>query len=393
MKDYRLQVKREKALENGIITAREGKMPLELLVRTYSKEDAAKALEKVGKVKHVFDFIPYLSFSCYADDAEKIRAAVIKSEGSNGYRQLARLIDAIEISSKVSLPKPQRTKKAVSEFWNLENIGAYEAQQVGTGYDVKVAVIDTGIDYTHPELRSNFGSEKGHNFVNGKEPYDDNGHGTHVAGIIAGKSCGIAIDCHLYSLKVLNGSGEGSEADSMAAIEWALKKDVDIVNMSLGSPVASAAFEDMCYYARSQGLLLVAAAGNSGYGASYPAAFDDAVIAVAAVDYDNSHADFSNIYETNDISAPGVDITSTYPGGEATMTGTSMASPHVAGSLAIGVGLSRSGDLEGIMKETALHLGATEEYGAGLIRADRIAKAVCGESKGLLDTIIEVLWD
>jgi subtilisin len=393
MKDYRLQVKREKALSKGINDARNNKLPLELLVRTSRQDETANALEKVGKVRHVFEFIPYLSFSCYADDADKIRVALIKKEGSNGYRQLARLIDGIDISSKISIPVPKRSKKAASEFWNLENIGAYDAQDIGRGYDVKVAVIDTGIDYGHPELKENFGSEKGHNFVDGKEPYDDNGHGTHVAGIIAGKTCGIATDCHLYSLKVLNGNGEGSEADTMAAIEWALKKDIDIVNMSLGSPVASAAFEDMCYFASSQGLLLVAAAGNSGYGASYPAAFDDAVIAVAAVDYDNSHADFSNIYETNDISAPGVDITSTYPGGYATLTGTSMASPHASGALAIGAGLLRSGDLEDIMKDTALHLGEKEEFGAGLIRADRIAKTASGQTKGIFDIIKEVLWD
>ncbi|MFH1181896.1 MAG: S8 family peptidase [Candidatus Woesearchaeota archaeon] len=392
MKDYRLQVKRERALAKGIIEARQRRMPLELLVRTSSKDETANALERVGKVKHVFEFIPYLSFACGADDAEHIRDALLKKDGSNGYRQLARLIEAMDISSKVALPKPQKAGRAMSGFWNLENIGAYEAQKIGAGYDVKVAVIDTGIDYTHPELRNNFGSEKGYNFVDGKEPYDDNGHGTHVSGIIAGKKCGIATDCQLYSLKVLNKDGEGTEADSMAAIEWALKKNVDIVNMSLGAPVASAAFEDMCYYAKSQGLLLVAAAGNNGYGASYPAAFDDAVIAVAAVDYDNNHADFSNIYETNDISAPGVDITSSYPGGYETLSGTSMAAPHVTGSLAIALGLSGSDDLEEIMEKTATHLGERDEYGAGLINAFGIAKAVSGEEKGIFEIIKEVLW-
>jgi subtilisin len=393
MKDYRLQVKRERALAKGISEAMQSRMPLELLLKTSSKDETANALEKVGRVRHVFEFIPYISFSCYADDAGKIRDALLKKDASGGYRQLARLIEAMDISSRVSLPKPLKSRRALSEFWNLENIGAYEAQNIGRGYDVKVAVIDTGIDYTHPELRENFGSEKGYNFVDGKEPYDDNGHGTHVSGIIAGKRCGIATDAHLYSLKVLNKDGEGSEADSMAAIEWALKKDCSIANMSLGSPVASAAFEDMCYYARSQGMLLVAAAGNDGYGASYPAAFDDAVIAVAAVDCDNNHADFSNIYETNDISAPGVDIVSSYPGGYAALSGTSMAAPHVTGALAIALGLSGRDDLEELMEKTAQHLGERDEYGAGLIKADGIAKAVSGEAKGIFGLIKEALWE
>lgn len=390
MKDYRLQVKRERALAKGIIDARQKRMPLELLVRTHYKDETANALRRVGIVKHVFDYIPYLSFACEADDAERISNALQKKD-SGSYRQLARLIEAMDISSKVTLPKPQKAI-AQSGLWNLENIGAYEAQKIGTGYDVKVAVIDTGIDYTHPEIRDNFGREKGYNFVDGKEPYDDNGHGTHVSGIIAGKEYGIATDCQLYSLKVLNQNGEGTEADSMAAIEWALKKNADIVNMSLGSPVASAAFEDMCYYARSQGLLLVAAAGNDGYGASYPAAFDDAVIAVAAVDYNNDHADFSNIYETNDISAPGVDIVSSYRGGYAALSGTSMAAPHVTGSLAIALGLSGRDDPEEIMEKTAIHLGERDEYGAGLINAFGIAKAISGQ-RGILEIIKGVLWE
>ena len=141
--------------------------------------------------------------------------------------------------------------------------------------------------------------------------------------------------------------------------------------------MASQALEEVCRYAWQQGVLLVAAAGNNGYGPSYPAAFGEPVIAVAAGDEDLQHPDFSSIWETNDISAPGVNIISTYLGeGYAQMSGTSMASPHVTGSLALAGSIGAAGDLEEIMKETANNDGYNEPdvFGAGLIRVDKMAQ-------------------
>ena len=194
----------------------------------------------------------------------------------------------------------------------------------------------------------------------------------------------------------------------MAALDWAAGNGVDVVNMSLGSPYASTALEDMCYYLANKGVILVAAAGNNGFGPNYPAAFDEPVIAVAAVDEQNRHPDFSSIYETNDISAPGVNITSCYPGNStATLTGTSMACPHVSGSIALTLSaLNSNHDLEEVMESTAEKLedGMFPDrsvYGAGLVRVDRMVKAVIEsrkpgqlESYGreMLDALKEVLW-
>ena len=127
---------------------------------------------------------------------------------------------------------------------------------------------------------------------------------------------------------------------------------------------------------------MVAAAGNNGYGANYPAAFGESVIAVAAVDENLEHPDFSNIYETNDIAAPGVGIVSTYLNERyATLTGTSMASPHVAGSLALALSISQKGSLEDVMKEEAEKLGEPDAFGAGLVRVDRMAEYLAGAAR------------
>jgi subtilisin family serine protease len=151
--------------------------------------------------------------------------------------------------------------------------------------------------------------------------------------------------------------------------------------MSLGASDASRAFEEICRRAYESGLVLVAAAGNEGYGPDYPAAFGKSVIGVAAVDADNEHADFSNVWETNDISAPGVGIISCLMGGGYTeLDGTSMATPHVTGAVALALSLLKAApnELEGYMADTAQELSYGADYpnewvyGAGLLRADRL---------------------
>jgi hypothetical protein len=151
--------------------------------------------------------------------------------------------------------------------------------------------------------------------------------------------------------------------------------------MSLGSGGATSVFQNICDVAYSKGLILVAAAGNEGFGNSYPAAFGPSVISVAALERDGRHADFSNICDTLDISAPGVEIISSYlNGGYCSMSGTSMASPHVSGCAALYKAYSNSLDFEEAMKETATELNANTSYpdseifGAGLIRIDTMLK-------------------
>ncbi len=379
---------RRQALVNSIEAARQSQSELELLVKTEAerKEEVARQLERIGTVRHVYGFIPYLSLKCSADYADILRKAssggVSSEVFARSFRSIIPAIASIDISNKFAIPNVKvsvQKKPAAATLWGLEAIGAYEAQSYGSGEGVSVAVIDTGIDYSHSQLRNRFGEEKGYDFVKDDDaPMDENGHGTHVAGTIASMDCGVAPSSRLYAVRMLDKNGSGSEADLIAAIEWCIQKGINVANMSLGSPASSSALENVCAYAWQQGMILVAAAGNNGYGPNYPAAFGDSVIAVAAVDEDFNHPDFSAIHETNDISAPGVNVYSTYPDERyAALTGTSMASPHITGALSLIMSVIGGNEmLEERMKEKAQRLGKPEEFGEGLVRVDRMAEAL-----------------
>ena len=383
-RNHRLEFSRRRALNRQISGGKNSGHPIELIVKTeYGKRDKlVRELGKVGTVTRVFNSIPYLSFRCDAADAEKLNQSFRKLADHKAYRAIAASISVIDVSNTVRIPDFTKSR-GDGDMWNLENIGVYEAQKIASGGGISLAIVDTGVDYGHPEVAHAFGSVKGYDFIRDTDdPMDFNGHGTHVAGIAAGSNYGVAGDCRAYAARVLDENGSGNEADTIAALDWAADHDVDVINMSLGSESASTALEDMCYFLANKGTFIVAAAGNSGFGPSYPASFGDPVVAVAAVNRKNKHADFSNIYDTNDISAPGVNITSSYLGGYETLSGTSMAAPHVSGAFALAASaLKRDCDLEGVMENTAQKLEngsipRRDIYGAGLVRVDGMAKAV-----------------
>ena len=379
---------------NALFSAVDGnRKELELFVETEHKttQRLAKELSRLGDIGYVFKGIPYLSIKCKQGDAKRLVNYVYKNEVDYSFQKVFKdslqLIQSVELSHKISIIPDRIVKnyylKKEESFWNLNAVGAYEARKYGAGDGSTIAIIDTGADYTHPEIKKNFGKEKGYDFVLGNDdPADYNGHGTHVSGISCGETTGISLNSRIYALRVLDENGSGSEASVMAGIEWAVKNGCDVANMSLGSAMASKAFEEMCAYAASQGLLLVAAAGNDGANVpSYPAAFDS-VIAVAATDENNGHADFSNYYSTNDLSAPGVNIVSAFPNNRYRMfDGTSMATPHVTGSIALALSISRNKNLEQLLEENTEQLGGNipeserhELYGYGLVRIDKAAK-------------------
>ncbi len=264
--------------------------------------------------------------------------------------------------------------------WNLINIGVDKLSKRISG-QASVAVIDTGVDYNHPALKHLFGGIKGYDFVdNDNEPMDENEHGTHVAGIIGGYADGTRIgvnisNCSLYAVRVLDANGAGSETDVLYGIEWCIDNDISIANMSLGSSAYSDVEAEVCRAAIENGVMIVAAAGNESYGPSYPASLDG-VMSVAAVDINNERAEFSNVWDTNDISAPGVEIFSSIPKGEyARFSGTSMATPHIAGVASLLSAYLNERNPEkfiNLIKDTATKLGKEEEYGAGLVRIDRL---------------------
>jgi len=265
--------------------------------------------------------------------------------------------------------------------WGIDRVGADHVWPSGNkGAGVKACVIDTGIDMDHPDLTV----RGGYDFVNSdSNPDDDNGHGTHVAGIIAALDntigvVGCAPDCYLYAAKVLNASGSGTISQVVAGIDWARNNGMKIVNMSLGTSTSYATLKTACDNAWAAGLILVAPSGGSGAGTDtvgYPAKYAS-VICVGATDQSNVRASFSSTGPTLELAAPGVSIYSTYrSGGYQTMSGTSMACPHVAGVAAL-VWYAQPGvsnqHVRDAMDYTALDLGSPGRdswYGYGLVQA------------------------
>jgi len=256
-----------------------------------------------------------------------------------------------------------RTVQALAEGASITVVNAPKvwATLGSRGSGVTVAIIDTGIDYMHPALGGGIGAafkvKGGWDFVNNDaDPFDDNGHGTHVAGIVAGQSdiiSGVAPDVSLVAYKVLGAGGSGSDSNVIAAIERAADPNqdhntsdhVDIANLSLGGggnpdDPASVAIDN----ATTAGVTFAIAAGNSGgfHTISSPGTARSA-ITVGATDLTDHMASFSsrgpnmkNINIKPDVVAPGVSILSSYPGNRyATLSGTSMATPHVTGAAAL----------------------------------------------------------
>ena len=242
------------------------------------------------------------------------------------------------------------SKDGCVKQWAWGKIQAYQAWDVTTGSSrVRVAVVDTGIDNSHPDLPAVVAQ---YNFVNhSSNAEDDNGHGTHVAGTIGAltnNGIGVAgLNWHvsLMAAKVLDAQGSGFYADVADGIKWAADNGARVINLSLGGSLPSRTLQNAVDYAWNKGVVLTCAAGNSGTGAqSYPAAYPNC-IAVAATDEYDLKASFSN-YGASwvDVAAPGVNILSTLPNSPVYLTthygyrkngdsldGTSMAAPHVAG--------------------------------------------------------------
>ncbi|NBP24203.1 MAG: peptidase S8 [Proteobacteria bacterium] len=267
---------------------------------------------------------------------------------------------------------------------------------LGTG--VRVAVVDTGIDYLHPDLAANFAG--GYDFVNNDaDPMDDNGHGTHVSGTIAAVRNGTGVlgaapEADLFALKVLGSSGSGSWSGILSALDWCAANRVAVANFSLGSSsypgtTVEAGFDN----AAKAGVLLVAAAGNSGAGTdtvNYPGKFAS-VIAVGSTTSTDLVSSFSSTGPDVELAAPGSLIYSTtLGGGYGTLSGTSMATPHVTGvaALVVAAGIGDANgdgfindDVRQLLQSTAQDLGAAGRdpiYGFGLVDAEAAVAAVQG---------------
>lgn len=273
--------------------------------------------------------------------------------------------------------------------WGIDRVDAELVWPSGNLADpIKVGIIDTGISNKHPDLMANI--KGGINTINPQKNWnDDNGHGSHVAGIVAAVNnssgvIGVAPRADLYAIKSLNANGSGYLSDIIEGIEWGITNNMQVLNMSLGTTSNIQSFHDAVIAAKNAGVVVVAAAGNSGGAVNYPAAYSE-VIAVSATDQNNNLATWSSRGAEVDLAAPGVSVYSTYKGtGYATLSGTSMAAPHVAATAAlvlnmpIGLNdLNQNGkwdpdEVQKKMQDSAVDLGGVgfdNIYGWGLVNA------------------------
>ncbi|MEY8746740.1 S8 family peptidase [Paenibacillus tundrae] len=280
--------------------------------------------------------------------------------------------------------------------WNLPAIETNRGWNISKGNkDVIVAVVDTGVDINHPDLKGKL--LKGYNVIDPtREPLDDVGHGTHVAGIIGAivnnneGVAGMSWYNNVLPVKVLDSSGSGTTYAVAEGIIWAADHGAKVINMSLGNYADAQFLHDAIKYAFDRDIVLIAATGNDnterpGYPAAYPEVF-----AVSATDPDMNKASYSNYGDYVDVMAPGTSIASTYPDNQyAALSGTSMASPHVA-ALA---GLIRSinpdltnTEVMDLMRQSVIDLGDPghdKYYGYGQVDVYKALQAASSNSAPL----------
>ena len=265
--------------------------------------------------------------------------------------------------------------------WALKEMNVEKFWENTKGENIKIAIIDTGIDMNHIDLKDNIKATINmHNRTT--DVTDSFGHGSHVAGLLVGKNTGVAPEAELYIAKVLDDKGNGSMANVLDGITFAINYEVDILCMSLGVPhKLPKILIDRIEEAYRNNITIVCASGNSNINqVEYPA-FLENVIGVGGVDKDLNRASFSNYGWEMDLVAPSTEILSTYKDGKyAKMSGTSMASPLVAGAIALiksyfkkeyGKNLSPS-EIKEILK--SLNEEKTEELGYGFIDMCKILK-------------------
>ena len=261
--------------------------------------------------------------------------------------------------------------------WGITRINLAGVDRTGRG--VKVGVLDTGVDSSHPDIGRNV--KGGMDMISGAaSARDDNGHGTHVSGTIAALRNGVGVvgvapDASVYSVKVLDSRGSGKLSNLVQGMEWCVGQQIKVVNLSLSASKENQTFRDVVLAARRAGITMVCAAGNSGpspNSVGYPARYIE-TIAVAAVDDRDSVPNFSSRGREIAVSAPGVDVLSTWPGRRyRKSSGTSMAAPHVTGAVALLLEADPAltpSEVKSILQSTSVPVAGAgpDEQGAGVV--------------------------
>jgi len=249
--------------------------------------------------------------------------------------------------------------------WGLLKVQTPQAWDVTTGSStIIIAVLDTGIDSTHPDLSGKVSLSV--NFSPSSTTSDLYGHGTHVAGIAAAAAnngvgiAGVGYNSTLMNVKVLGDDGTGSYSSLASGVVWATDRGAKVINMSLGGTSPSSTVEDAVNYAWSKGVVVIAAAGNNGSTSPFYPAYYTNTIAVAATDSNDQLVSFSNRGDWVDVGAPGVSIYSTVPTGSCPLcdssgyryaSGTSMAAPHTAGLAGLVFTQVKDADGDGLLSD------------------------------------------
>ena len=318
-----------------------------------------------------------------------------------GNKQVLDNLKKSQLSKKTEYIEPNYLYSAIytpndpeyGKQWNMRSINIETAWDETKGSGITVAVIDTGITPV-PDLEATK-FVRGYDFVNDQvDALDDNGHGTHVAGTVAQSTnngygvTGVAYEASLMPLKVLSAGGSGTVSDIAESIKFAADNGADVINMSIGGGGVSQLMQEAIDYAHSKGVVMIAAAGNSGQNsASYPARYPH-VIGVSALDSVGEKAPYSNYGAGVDISAPGgsesgkiVQETINPQTNEAVFAGfqgTSMASPHVAGVAALikASGVTNPDDIETVLQQSSRSVedDPLNYFGAGQLDAGAAVK-------------------
>ncbi|MGG7564541.1 S8 family serine peptidase [Rhodovulum sp. DZ06] len=355
-----------------IVRLAEGAMGTDVVDAALSELRAALGIELTGRTQK-------FGFQFWRAEEGLSADALAAFQHEWWYGEVVQSVEYIREDAAIHAADLVPSDARFDELWGLDNTGqtggtadadidAPEAWDSRTGAGVLVAVIDTGVDYTHSDLDGNMWVNTGEIAGNGRDddgngfvddvygydfayddgdPMDVQSHGTHVAGTIAAEAdgsgvVGVAYNARIMALKFLNDSGSGSTSDAIRAVEYAALMGAQVANNSWGGGGYDQSLADAIELAGQSGLVFVAAAGNDGtnndssphYPSNYTASN---VISVASTDHDDQRSSFSNYGATTvDVAAPGSDILSSVPGGGySSFSGTSMATPHVSGIVAL----------------------------------------------------------